>query len=137
MPDIYSVGYAMVDRKGWPFPDTVCRTQRGAMVNALIAIFRHPVYATTSDAQITEDFAQIAASKGYAIAPVAIERVSIVAEGEQIASERSPALNAAIDVLMAIQKEARGPHFGLPERIDAMCTAALAEIHHREKTDDA
>lgn len=83
-PDV-TVGYAMIDPRGAPFPDTVCSTERGAMVNALGVVFSEWPTADWSDAKIIERFKQYACGV-YQISPVAIERL-IVEDDSEEASE--------------------------------------------------
>lgn len=77
--DVFSVGYALIDHQGYPFPATVAMTKRAAKVNALVSIFGQMVYATDSDAKIDADFARLK-PKDYEIGPVAIERLVVTAE---------------------------------------------------------
>ena len=77
----YSVGYALIDQCGIPFPSTVAMTERGAMVNALVSIWSHMVYATDGDEKIKADFARLK-PKGYEVGPVAIEKLIAVPDGE-------------------------------------------------------
>lgn len=74
-PDV-TVGYAMVDKKNCPFPDTVCRTIRGAKVNALVSIWSLPVYAWDTDAKINAEFSRLAGGD-YRISAVAIEALTV------------------------------------------------------------
>ena len=67
----------MMDRCGFPFVDTVSRTERAAMVRALAAIFGVKVDASDGDASILSKF-RAEAGKEYTIGPVVIERAIIV-----------------------------------------------------------
>lgn len=66
-----AAGYAMIDADAEPFIDTVCISERGAMVNALVTVFREPVFQQDSDGKIERMFYQHA-THGQKIARVAI-----------------------------------------------------------------
>ena len=72
-----TVGFAMVDRSGSPFPNTVCDSERGAMIEGLFLIWQHTALARHTDARIKADFA-LHAGKDYRISTVAIESVIVV-----------------------------------------------------------
>lgn len=74
MPDDYSTGYALISGQGLPLPATVAATERAAMVNAIVAVYGHPVFARDSDAQIRRHFDRLKAY-GDAIVPVTIKRM--------------------------------------------------------------
>lgn len=80
--DVFSVGYALIDQCGYPFPTTVALTERAVKVNALVSIFGQMVYATDSDAKIDADFARVK-PPDFEIGPVAIERVIVTDEAGQ------------------------------------------------------
>lgn len=76
MADDWALGFALLDRSGVPFPSTVALTERAAMVNALVSIWSHPVYATDGDAKIEADFRRLCPA-GFKISPVSVERVIV------------------------------------------------------------
>ena len=74
MADEYATGYALVSGDGLPVPATVAATERGAMVNAIVAIYGHPVYAWDSDAKIKREFERLK-RYGDAVVAVTIKRM--------------------------------------------------------------
>lgn len=75
-PDV-TVGFAMVDTQGGPFVDTVCSTERGAMINALFTVFGAMPRPDWSDAKVANRFRTYARDQ-YQISAVAIERLIVV-----------------------------------------------------------
>ena len=70
-----TVGMAYLDRKSFPFADTVCSTERGAMVNYLVTVCRITPMADWSDAKIKEQFEMH--KMGGSVGPVSIERLIV------------------------------------------------------------
>lgn len=70
-----TVGMAYLDRKGFPFADTVCSTERGAMVNYLVTVCRITPMADWSDAKIKAQFEMH--KMGGSVGPVSIERLIV------------------------------------------------------------
>ena len=66
-----ATGYAMIGNDGEPFIDTVCVTERGAMVNALVVVFKEPIFQQDDDQRIKNMFRNHA-THGQKIARVAI-----------------------------------------------------------------
>jgi Lar family restriction alleviation protein len=73
-----TVGMAYLDRRGFPFPDTVCSTERGAMVNYLVTVCRITPTADWSDAKIKEQFEMH--KMGGSVGCVSIERLFVSEE---------------------------------------------------------
>ena len=71
-----SAGYALIDQEGIPLPSTVATTERGAMMNALVAVFGHVVSAVDSDRKIKADFVRLK-PPGFCIGAVMIERAAL------------------------------------------------------------
>lgn len=74
MANDFSTGFALVSGRGLPLPATVAATERAAMVNAIVAVYGHPVYAGDSDAKIKREFERLKAY-GDAVVPVTIKRI--------------------------------------------------------------
>ena len=70
-----TVGVAYLDRKGFPFADTVCSTERGAMVNYLVTVCQITPMADWSDAKIKAQFERY--KMGGSVGPVSIERLIV------------------------------------------------------------
>jgi hypothetical protein len=71
-----AAGYALIDQEGVPLPSTVATTERGAMANALVAVFGRYASAADSDRKIKADFVRLK-PPGFCIGAVAIERVAL------------------------------------------------------------
>jgi len=75
----FAVGYALIDRDGVLFFDAAATTERAAMVNALVAIYGHPVFATDSDGKIRADFHRLKHS-AVEVGPVNVEKLVVVSD---------------------------------------------------------
>jgi hypothetical protein len=73
-----TVGYAVVDHRGSPFPSTVADAKRAAMVNALVSIFGCMVLASESDGSIERRFKECCGTSGMRVSCVLIESVDVV-----------------------------------------------------------
>jgi len=74
MADEYATDYALVSGDGLPVPATVAATERAAMVNAIVAIYGHLVYASDGDAKIKREFERLR-RYGDAVVAVTIKRM--------------------------------------------------------------
>lgn len=70
-----TVGIAYLDCKGFPLTDTVCSTERGAMVNYLVTVCGITPMADWSDAKIRAQFDKH--KMGGSVGPVSIERLIV------------------------------------------------------------
>jgi len=73
-----TVGFAVVDDRGHPFPSTVGDTERAAMVNGLVSLFGQIVPASESDGSIKRRFKESCGTGGMKISAVLIESVDVV-----------------------------------------------------------
>ena len=72
-----AMGYAFIGSDGEPFLTTVSNSPRAAMVNALVLIFKEPVFQQDSDNKIKAKFDKLK-PKGTKISRVAVTAITLI-----------------------------------------------------------